>query len=103
DAPRLYSLHTQHDPWQAAWQRRVNSVGGDQSGPTAYVRFPPKRAKSACPELVRSHFANEAMTRWPPSNDELRHFAKKPCKNNDPQQSTNLGVRSSNLFGRATT
>src|SRR5437879_2385895 len=32
----------------------------------------------------------------------LTRLAQKSFENNDPPQSTNLGVRSSNLFGRAT-
>ncbi|SRR6266571_2402790 len=47
------------------------------------------------------HFAIEALTHWLSNMDKSDHFAKKPIKISGPQQSTNLGVRSSNLFGRA--
>src|SRR5262249_32666516 len=63
----------------------------------------PRRAWICVPlSLVPFHFAIALLARWSSVGDELPHFARKSFENNGPQQSTNLGVRSSNLFGPAT-
>src|SRR6266478_4965107 len=60
------------------------------------------RAPCVPPSPLQFHFAIEPLTHGLSSNNELVYFAQKFFRNNDPRQSTNLGVRSSNLFGRAT-
>src|SRR5438477_9492988 len=95
------------------WVHPRNSVFGEPhrpafpSHPEPHLLLEPRKlALTIQVEVSAGRYWRIGILQIPPNlliskDHRMGHFAKKRSSNNDPQQSTNLGVRSSNLFGRA--